>query len=393
MPAMPRPSRLLRVDTGRTVSPWNEPVGKLRVLGQPLAERQAQVAAAAGLRFEGTVDPSARGGDPQALYWDDDVDLTPDALRVFLRKAGPGAQLAVVERPPRKGDLEPEPPGPPHTSKAGVEPTRLIGLRWGGGERPWVLPPLGLSGTGRMAGPFDTPFAWFLSARSATTVHHWSHLLRANVGAAVAEIWAQVFLRPWRPLWAWLRDPLHPRLAAVGRRCKIHPTARLEACVLGDDVSVGAYSVLRGCVLGDGAVVDDHVTARGSVLGPRAHLANYCLFNLGVIGARSSIGHIGAQATVIGDGAFIATFAVLQDLNLSQNIRVPFEGHLVDTGTPFLGCAVGHDVRMGAHVIVSAGRELPNGVVLTADKGVVRRIDPQSPPGAYTEQDGRMVPR
>jgi NDP-sugar pyrophosphorylase family protein len=156
---------------------------------------------------------------------------------------------------------------------------------------------------------------------------------------------------------------------------------------------VGAYSVLRGCVLGNGARVEDHVTARGSVVGPEAHLGNYCLFNISVLGARSSISHIGAQATIVGDDSFVATFASLLDLDLSGNVRVPFEGRLADTGSPLLGGAVGHRVRMGAGTWVAQGRMVPNDVTLVAARGgVLSRVPSEVAPGIYAVDEGRMVP-
>jgi carbonic anhydrase/acetyltransferase-like protein (isoleucine patch superfamily) len=158
-------------------------------------------------------------------------------------------------------------------------------------------------------------------------------------------------------------------------------------------VEVGAYSVLRGCVLGDGARVEDHVSARGAVVGPGAHLGNYSLFNLSVLGARSSISHIGAQASVIGDDTFVASFACLLDLNLSGTIRVPFGGRLADTGTPFLGCAVGHRVRIGAGTWVAQGRAVPNDVTLVAPPAtVLARVPTGLPPGVYSVVDGRLAP-
>jgi hypothetical protein len=383
--------RVLRVRTGRRIDPWGDPVGQVRVLGEPLAERQERVLRGCGRRFDAAIprEEAAGAADAGTLLWDDDVDVTPSALRAFLSGAGTeGGRMALVERPPRKGELEVEPPGPPH----GGEPTRLLGLRVGGSERAVVVPPKGFGGIAKAPGPFKSETPWWITARSATTIAHWSHVLRANMAAIPAAIDADIVRAPWNVLWAWLRAPLRApgRFARIGRRCRIHPTARLELCVLGDDVEVGAYSVLRGCVVGSGARIEDHVTARGGVVGPGAHLGNYGMFNLSVLGARSSISHIGAQACVVGDDTFVATFATLQDLNLRGNIRVPFEGRMVDTGTPFLGVAVGHRVRMGAGTVVAAGRMVPNDVTLVAEPGgILSRVADPLAAGVYTVRDGR----
>ena len=123
----------------------------------------------------------------------------------------------------------------------------------------------------------------------------------------------------------------------------------------------------------------------------RAHVANYSMFNLSTIGERSSVGHIGAQASVIGDGCFVSTFATLQDLNLRGNVRVRMGDRLADSGVPFLGVALGDGVRLGAGMSIAPGRELPNGVHVVA-AGAVGRIPADLAAGDYNAVDGRLVP-
>lgn len=358
------------------------------MLGVPLAERQERALHACGLRFDGEADVAGADGD--TLWWEDDVDVSLPALRAFL-KAGEG-RLALVERPPRRGELEVEPAGPAWKG----EPTRLYGLRRGP-DVPVVLEPRGIAGVARPPGPFRREVPYFLTSRYAVTIRHWTHLLRAGVSGIAESIDARLIRAPWSLAWTWLRDPLRAgggRVAAMGRRCKVHPTARLEGCVLGDDVQIGAFSVLRGCVVGDRARVEDHVTAQGSVIEPDAHLGNFGMWNLSVLGAGSSVSHIGGQACILGREAFVATFATMHDLNLAGNVKVRWGGRLLDSGGPFLGCAVGHRVRMGAGVVISAGRAIPNDVTLVAPPGTVglRVPDDLAAGGVYTVRDGAVVP-
>jgi acetyltransferase-like isoleucine patch superfamily enzyme len=393
------PRRVLRVPSGTVVAPWGVPAAELRVLGVPLRERQDRVLARLGLRVEATCDPADVGADADTLYLDDDVDLAAGTLRNFLKRAGPGSRLALAERPRRVGELEVEPAawfrdgevGPEELP--GSEPVRLLGVRWGDGRRGVRVEPLGFSGKGTLPGPFGDgqTLEWAIDLRTGVTVRHWVHVLRATYAAIGVGIWEQLVLAPWSSFYTWLRWPLHPRVARIGRRCQIHPTARLEGCILEDDVHIGAYSVLRGCWVGSGTHVEDHVTARLSAIGPRAHVGNYSMFNLSSIGERSSVGHIGAQASVIGDDCFVSTFATLHDLNLRGNVRVRFGERLVDTGVPFLGVALGNGVRLGAGVTIASGREVPNGVHVVAE-GAVARIPVDLPPGEYTASGGRLVP-
>ncbi len=394
---MSRPGRVVRVRRPALVPPWEEPAGALAVLGRPLVERQDLALRALGLRVEGEADEP--GTDADTLYFDADVDLAPGALRAWLRVAAPGAQLAVVERPRRVGDIEVEPQAalldgqPVDRNTPGATLARLVGVRWGAAGHPVLVPPLGLTGRGPLPGPFGNGelVDWAIDVRTAVTVRHWVHALRAHLAALGVEIWTRLVLRPHALAWTLWRWPLRRHVAVVGRGCSIHPTASLEGCVVEDGASIGAYSRLQGCHVGPGAIVEDHVTARLSSIGPRAHLANYSMFNMSVLGERSSCGHIGAQASVIGRDTFVSTFATLQDLNLRGNVKVWMDGRPRDTGIPFLGCAVGHRVKLGAGVSIAPGRAVPSDVNLVAG-GTVSRLEPSLPPGNYRVVDGKVVP-
>ncbi len=394
---MSLPRRVVRVATGSIVAPWGQAAADLRLCGRPLRERQEQVFARLGLRAEAAVTPEAVGADPDTLYVDDDVDLAAGTLRSFLKAAGPGTQLAVVERPLRVGELEVEPQAWYRDGAVGDEPlpgaspVRRLGVRWGDGRRGVRVDPLGLAGRSTLPGPFGAgqTLDWAIDVRTGATVRHWVHYLRASLAAVGVDIWERLVLRPWAPLWTWLRSPLRPRYAVIGRRCKVHPTAILDGCVLGDDVHVGPYSVLRGCWVGDGTHIEDHVTARLSAIGPHAHVGNYSMFNLSVLGQRSSVGHIGAQVCAIGDDCFVSTFATLHDLNLRGNVRVRWGDRVLDTGVPFLGVALGHGVRLGAGVTIASGRDVPNGVHVVAE-GAVARIPADLAPGEYRSVGGRL---
>jgi hypothetical protein len=256
-----------------------------------------------------------------------------------------------------------------------------------------LVPALGLEGRGPLPGPFGggQVIDWAIDLRTAVTVRHWTHLLRAHLAGLGVALWTGLALRPHAVLWGALRFLRARPLAVVGRGCRIHPTASLEGCVLEDGVTVGAYSRLQGCYLARGAIVEDHVTARLSCVGPSAHLANYAMFNMSVLGERSSCGHIGAQASVIGRDSFVSTFATLQDLNLRGNVKVWVDGALRDAGIPFLGCAVGHAVKLGAGVSIAPGRMVPSGVNLVAE-GTVSRLPADLAPGDYRVERGRVVP-
>lgn len=358
--------RVVRVRTSApAIAPWGEPVGALRVLGEPLAERQERIARSLGLTLAGEADGA--GNESDTLWWDADVDVSRPTLRRFLALKREG-RLALVERPARSAAIDVEPVA------AGEGDPRVFGLRVGAADTPVVLPARGFAGEVRL--PLGKRLPTFATVQTATTVRHWVHLLRANLAALLPRILEGTLMAPWAAAWALLRFRSRALGCSVGRGSSIHPTARLEGCIVGRDVQVGAYSVLRGCVLDDGAIVEDHVTARLAYVGRDGHLANYAMCNLSVLGARTSVGHIGAQACILGDDTFLSTFATLQDLALQGNVRVELGGAIVDSGTPFLGSALGHRVRIGSGITVAAGRVIHNDTTLVSDD-VLRR-----PPGS-----------
>lgn len=394
---MSRPTRAVRIARGGILPPWNVATGELTVLGVPLRERQDRALSAIGLRFEAEQSPEeARKAD--TLYVDDDVDVSIGALVAWLKHAAPGTAMALTERPRRVGELEVEPQVWFRDGELverdipGASPARVVGVSWGEAARPVRVPPLGFSGKGKLPGPFggDAELEWAIDVRTAVTVRHWVHLLRAQLAALGVEVWTKMLLRPWSLAWTWMRYPLRRHTSIIGRACKIHPTASLEGCILEDGVTVGPYSTLKGCWIGKGATVEDHVTSRLSVIGRNSHVANYSMFNLSVLGERSSVGHIGGQACVIGCDTFVSTFATLQDLNLRGNVKVWMDGKLRDSGVPFLGVAVGNGVKLGSGVTIAPGRMVANGVrIWTGD--ALTRLPVDLAPGDYTAAGGKIT--
>ncbi|MBQ3230195.1 MAG: NTP transferase domain-containing protein [Clostridia bacterium] len=60
--------------------------------------------------------------------------------------------------------------------------------------------------------------------------------------------------------------------SCIGRHTSIHPNAKIEHCVIMDNVTVG-NSVLRGCIVGENAIIgNDCIIPPGCVIGPGAEL-------------------------------------------------------------------------------------------------------------------------
>lgn len=78
----------------------------------------------------------------------------------------------------------------------------------------------------------------------------------------------------------------------IGRQVSVHPSARIESCVIFDGCTIG-NSVLRGCIVGQGAIIgNDCMIPVGCVIGPNAELRD------GVALAPGSI--VGKGETLLG---------------------------------------------------------------------------------------------
>ncbi|MBO5786091.1 MAG: NTP transferase domain-containing protein [Clostridia bacterium] len=67
----------------------------------------------------------------------------------------------------------------------------------------------------------------------------------------------------------------------IGRQVSLHPSAKLEHCVIMDGCTIG-NSVLRGCIVGEGAVIgNDCIIPYGCVIGPGAEIRDNGVLDAG----------------------------------------------------------------------------------------------------------------
>jgi len=231
-------------------------------------------------------------------------------------------------------------------------------------------------------------------------VEHWCHILWLNQ-AAFGVRWLELARARkawafWRLLTAapWTMPAVMHRFVAKGRRVKIHPTAWVEASILGDDVEIGAGASVRNSIVGNGVVVGDHATVLSSTLGDRVAVTprTFVVWSAAYEGAVLS--NYKLQVSLIGRGASLSTWAGFIDAKLQGTIDVLHDGRLQSTGRSFLGSALGHGAHVGAKVLLLPGRELPNGTFITMrDDEIIRRIPEHLPPGVpHVRDGGTLVP-
>lgn len=158
----------------------------------------------------------------------------------------------------------------------------------------------------------------------------------------------------------------------IGNNCTIDPSAVIHGPTsIGDNVTVGAGAVIENCVIGDNVNVGQgcqlmlSVVGDGTFLPFRASLFMSTFMDNSMVAQNTCI-----QMCVVGRNTFIGAGSTFTDFNLlPAPIRaMDGDGKLVHANRPVLGGCVGHNVRMGAGMIIFPARTIESDVVLFASK-------------------------
>ncbi len=160
-----------------------------------------------------------------------------------------------------------------------------------------------------------------------------------------------------------------------GKNCRIHPSAVVEGCVLGDNVTVGANAVLRMSMIGSGSFIADTAVVSFSVIGENNfvstgnHLVNSMTY------PEVFTIHGPYQYSIFGKNA--AVFATINsDIRLDlKTIRIPTAVGVLDSKQILLGVAYGHRCKIGGSNIIAAGRLVPNDYVLNPPDFITLKFD------------------
>ena len=369
--------------TGRPIAPFGDPPGQEQILGRSLEEIQQEELAAAGF----TLVDEAPADEPY-LVFSDRTWFTRMTLQRFRAAAEPPARLKVDHAGflALSGALQDWPePGlyelallPAGQAPGFQAPGVVVDLGFQPGETPREHPALA------HAMPGSLP----VSDAEVHQLDHWTHILRVNWLAMASTIQREkrafeasnLLLKAWKLLGLLARARsvdefrLAAKLSHFGRGCRVHPTAVVEASVLGDDVEVGPFAVVRASVVKDGARIEDFASVNMSVIGAGARIGRRGTSNLSVLypGAMISSGN-GYQACLFGRDAFVAWSTTVFDLSFKGPIKVMHRGERVSSGTHFLGACVGHGARLGGLVTLGYGAEVPNGAFVVGSSHDVLR--------------------
>lgn len=206
-------------------------------------------------------------------------------------------------------------------------------------------------------------------------ISHWTHLLwlshlsfgiswmelarsqKIRTGLKLLRALATAGSKKWRVL---------AKLNHLGSACDIHPSAYLEASILGDGVTVGAGAVIRNSIIGPNTVISDHAKVINSVIGARCLLTeNYFILH-SLCYPGSVLGNPKTQMAVIGRDVYLYGWTSFLDAKFSGDVLVMHKGKPTSSHKSFLACCVGHRAILGARVLIHAGRQIPNDLYLVS---------------------------
>ena len=242
-----------------------------------------------------------------------------------------------------------------------------------------------------------------ISDRLVMPTQHWLQLLWANLLGLGPYLWRTLMGRNvvevvFRAGWAMLRagsfrpHRVGAQLGRVGKGCRIHPSAVVEGCWLGDGVEIGANAVVRGSVLADGASVEDLAMVEFSVIGPMARVQRQAMVKFSVLSFGSAAGGL-MQLGVLDRHAALKRTAVLMDVSFGQAVQIVATGKRYAAPLSMAGVCVGELSTVGAGVHVAAGRCIPpNLKIVSGGDNTVVRI-PDGMEGLVTVVDGSLESR
>jgi carbonic anhydrase/acetyltransferase-like protein (isoleucine patch superfamily) len=410
--------------TQTQISPFGDDVSDSQVLNQNLSECQRRAARAAGLDWEPIDRPSQAAERPCVLASDRlyfSVKALVDFLGQVRKQSVPSARLALrrsaaveyslplqdVERLDWEGrdarvayDLWlvdgqalPDDPSQVRAALAASCPALTVPHRE-------ITVPVRLPVLEQKQRSYLFP----ITSTVCCDISHWTHLLWlahlslgvgwmervrsrrvASALALLGSVARQPAVNKWRVLGA---------LNLSGRNCDIHPTAYLEASILGDGVRVGAGACVRNSIIGPDVIVSDHARVTNSVVGQGCLLTeDYFLLN-SLCYPGSILGNPRTQMAVIGRDVYLSGWTSLLDAKFVGDVQVLHQGRPVGTGRSFLASCIGHRAVLGARVLIHAGREIPNDLLMVSrPEDVLSVIPPDLPANTPLVRDrGTLVP-
>ena len=168
-------------------------------------------------------------------------------------------------------------------------------------------------------------------------------------------------------------------LVRIGKNCTIDPGAVINGpTTIGDNVTIGAGVVIENSIIGNNVNISQGGQVMLSVIGDGVFLPfNAAIFMTTLMERTTVAQNACLQMCVVGRNTFIGAGTTFTDFNL---LPVPIRavdgyGELANANRPVLGCAVGHNCRIGAGLVIYPGRMIASDVVLigSGERRVIRK--------------------
>lgn len=167
-------------------------------------------------------------------------------------------------------------------------------------------------------------------------------------------------------------------LVQIGRNVNIDPSARIHGpTIIGDNVTIGAGSVIDNCIIGNNVTVSQGCQLMLSVVGDgcflpfRASLFMTTMMENSMVAQNTCL-----QLCVIGRDTFIGAGTTFTDFNiLPAPLKALIGGRLEETNFIVLGGCVGHHCRLGSGLTLHPARTVESDVVIlpTDDRHIISK--------------------
>ncbi|MFC1949816.1 hypothetical protein ACFLW0_06570 [Chloroflexota bacterium] len=229
-----------------------------------------------------------------------------------------------------------------------------------------------------------------LNEKLVIQIDHWTNLWSANICSILMEVARIKKGSRLRLLglamkarstnqWKVLRQ-----MNNIGHNCDIHPKAYIEGSTIGDNVTVGAGTVIRECKVASNTFIENNVTLNFSVVGEGCYIGDGSMIRYSVLNPGTFILGV-LSCSMLGRDTFIGGGALIGDFRIDKKpIVVLKNGQPVDTGNIFIGSCLGHGVYMAAGCTVAPGRTIPNGLRFSPEESrIIRKVEPNGEVKGY----------
>jgi carbonic anhydrase/acetyltransferase-like protein (isoleucine patch superfamily) len=370
------------------IAPFGEPARELRILNKPLWLLQRDLLA----RYcQSTLEidrfDELPTGDVELLVHKDNQFFNGPLIETFIdaaRQRGTACQLAFAG-----DDL--------------AITTHALRLQEGIQQLGYHIPSYMAPNHGDLT--YQIPLRAFLS------IEHWMHLFIANSPFGVFS-WARKMEQEVEQSWkSKLRVSVRAflerkhflqcsALVQVGKNCSIDPTAIIQGpTIIGNNVHIGAGAVVVSSLIGNNVTIMQGSQVMLSVVSDRCYLPFNASLFMTTLMENSMVAQLSClQMCVVGRNTFIGAGNIFTDFDLmGKPIKTMWKGELHEIGTPVIGSAVGHNVKIGSGFVVYPARMIESDTVLAyADDHAVIPKNVKSgvytrPPVFYPDRDPRTM--